>query len=62
MLLMPLFPEELPLRSELRALFFDGREPWLYSLYLGPTALGLYGTALVLLRPGGSGESVEGEV
>jgi hypothetical protein len=38
---VPLFPQDLPLREDLRALLYEGREPLLSSLYLGLPALAL---------------------
>ena len=38
---LPLFPDELPLRPHARELLYEGREPFLRSLYLGLPALAL---------------------
>jgi hypothetical protein len=40
-LAIPLFPQDLPLSDEVRALLYGGREPLLTSLYLGIPALAL---------------------
>lgn len=45
--LVPLFPQDLPLREPVRRLLYDGREPLLNSLYLGLAALPLVLAAFV---------------
>ena len=47
---LPVFPQELPLSPDLRTSLFENREPFLASLYLGLAALPLVATAL-LPRP-----------
>ncbi len=44
--LLPVFPVALPLKRELRTLLFQGRAPFLTSLYLGLVALPLVAAAL----------------
>jgi len=48
--LLPVLPESLPLRFELRRLLFDGREPLLSSIYLGLPAFALVLSAAVSTR------------
>jgi hypothetical protein len=45
-LFVPRLMAELPLRADLRALLFDGRRPFLLSLYAGIATLPLVGVAL----------------
>jgi hypothetical protein len=45
--LFPVPLDDLPLRPEVRADFFDGREPFLYSIYLGMAGASLVGVALL---------------
>ncbi len=45
--LVPVPLDDLPLRPEVRADFFDGREPFLYSIYLGMAGVALVGVALL---------------
>ncbi len=47
---VPLFPQDLPLREDLRALLYEGREPLLTSLYLGLPALALALAAIASSR------------
>ena len=47
---LPLFPQELALPAPTRALLFEGREPFLASVYLGITTLPVVAAA-VLPRP-----------
>jgi Bacterial membrane protein YfhO len=44
---LPLFPQALPLPAPTRAVLFDGREPFLASVYLGITTLPIVATALL---------------
>jgi len=44
---LPLFLVDLPLRSEWRQALFEGREPFLESVYVGLPALALVGAALL---------------
>jgi len=44
---LPVFPHQLPLQPEIRALLLEGREPFLGSIYLGVAALPLVAAALV---------------
>lgn len=44
--LLPVFPQDLPLRPEARELLYDGREPYMGSLYLGLAACPLVAAAL----------------
>jgi hypothetical protein len=43
---LPVFPAELPLKREHRELLFQGREPFLVSVYLGLASLALVAAAL----------------
>jgi hypothetical protein len=45
--LFPVPLDDLPLRPEVRADFFDSREPFLYSIYLGMASVALVGVALL---------------
>jgi hypothetical protein len=45
--LLPVPLDDLPLRPAVRADFFEGREPFLYSIYLGGVGLALVGVALL---------------
>ena len=47
---LPAFLVDLPLRPEWRQILFEGREPFLESLYLGLSTLGLVAAALVARR------------
>jgi len=49
-LALPVFVVDLPLRPEWRQILFEGREPFLESLYLGLSTLGLVAAALVARR------------
>ncbi len=51
--ILPISAEDLPLRPELRERLFGGREPLLYSLYMGLGAMALAGAALLGRRPRG---------
>ncbi len=46
-LVLPLFVVDLPLQAEWRQRLFEGREPFLESVYIGLPALALAGAALL---------------
>jgi hypothetical protein len=47
---LPVFLVDLPIRPEWRGMLFEGREPFLESVYLGLATLGLVAAALVARR------------